>query len=166
MKILLSLLILLQSISTYAGQAELIKLDDDFVGEQEINKTIYVPQKDRSQYEIHINSQGLVLDTNGDKLDTRLLPGGTAMFVYSKEGKIYISKRQKRLKFHHSSLVGGDDVIVAGYIKVTRGHIMLLSDISPMYVAKSKGNLKAAIYRLKVMGADLNDLSALFSVNM
>lgn len=166
MKYLIVLLVLVQVSLAHAGQCELIKLDEDFVGEQEFNKTIYVPVSERSNYEIKINSKGMILDRDGSPLDTRNLPNGIAMFVYSKEGKIYLSTRREGLVFDHSSLVGGEDVIVAGAIKVDRGYIDYVTDSSPMYQPKSTGNLKAAIYRLRVMGANTSKLRAFFQTNL
>lgn len=166
MKYLIVLLVLLQVSLSYAGQCDLIKLDEDFIGEQEFNHTIYVPENERSQYEIKINSKGQILTNNGTLLDTRHLSNGIAIFVYSKEGKIYLSTRRESLVFDHSSLVGGEDVIVAGAIKVDRGYIDYVTDSSPMYAATRTGNLKAAIYRLKVMGADTTNLRAFFQSNL
>ena len=165
MKTLLTIAMILQSALALAGQSELIQLDTDFKDEQRINKTIYVPQEERSQYEIKINDKGLILDSEGNVLDTRNLANGTAMFVYSKEGKIYLSTVRKPLIFDHSSLVGGEDVIVAGSMNVNRGRIDYITDASAMYESTSHGNLKSVIHRLNVMGADTQKMRAFFQNN-
>ena len=166
MKQLSLILIVLLSFKLYAGQASLISLDTDFKGEQIINKTIYISKKERKQYIMKINAKGRILDNvTGDLLDTRRLPHGAIMFVYSKEGDILISKKRIFLKFDHSSLVAGDDVIVAGLMKVNRGVIDTVCDSSPMYIAPNKNNLKAFIYKLKTLGVDTHKLRAFFISN-
>jgi len=87
------------------------------------------------------------------------------MFVYSKTGKIYISTKRNRTKFDHSSLVGGEEVIVAGSMEITRGYLKFITDVSSRYVTTTKDNLKAVVYRLKVMGADISKMRVFFQTN-
>jgi len=146
----------------YAGQCDLIELDKDFIGEQNFNKTIYLSKSDRKKYEIKINKQGLIVDARGNPFDTRNLPNGTAQFVYSSDGRMYLTKKRSPLKFDHSSLVAGEAVIVAGEMNIRRGYLKVLTDVSAMYVTSKTGNLKSAIYRLKVWGANLTKMRVFF----
>ncbi len=159
---ILLIIVSLASSQMYAGQCDLIKLDSDFEGEQNFNKTIYLSKKERKKYEIKISKQGLILDSNGNLFDTRNLPNGIAMFVYSKDGQIYLSKKRSPLRFDHSSLVAGEKVIVAGVMNIRRGYLKVLTDNSAMYITSKTGNLKAAIYRLKIQGVNLKKMKVLF----
>jgi len=162
--IVISTLVLLQvTISpAQAGQCDLIELDKDYVGEQNFNKTIYLSKSARKRHEIRINKQGLIVDAQGNLFDTRHLPNGTAMFVYSKDGKMYLTKKRSPLKFDHSSLVAGEEVIVAGEMNIRRGYLKVITDVSAMYVTSKTGNLKSSIYRLKVWGANLKKMRVFF----
>jgi len=150
------------STATFAGQCKLVKLDSDYLDEQTTSKTVYLSKKNREMYKLNIGYDGLLLDGNGQVLDTRSMPNGTATFVYSKEGVIYLSKKRSINKFTHSSLVAGEKVIVAGTMSIRRGQLKFMTDISQRYVTKKEGNLKAALYRLKVMGADTQNTRLFF----
>jgi hypothetical protein len=152
--------------TTYAGQSDLIKLGVDYHSEHKDSKTIHLNATQRKKYALTVNYRGLLLDGSGSVLDTRHLPNGTAMFVYGKDGVLYVSKSKSITKFTHASLVADEDVIVAGTISVRRGRVKFMTDISPRYVTKTEGNLKAAKYRLKVMGADLRALKLFFHFNL
>jgi len=147
---------------SFAGQCKLIELDVDYKSEQKTEKTIYLSKHERKRYELKVNYKGQLLDGSGRLLDTRHLPNGTAMFVYSKEGVLYLSTKKSINKFTHSSLVGGEEVIVAGTMSIRRGRLKFMTDVSERYVTEKEGNLKAAKYRLKVMGADLHDTKLFF----
>jgi hypothetical protein len=161
------LLVLLIFIGVNSGNAiELIELDPDFIGEQKANNTIYLSKQECKKYEIRINKRGLIVDSKGKLIDTRFLPNGTAMFVYSKNKKIYISQRRMPLMFDHSSLVAGEPVIVAGSINIRRGNIKVLADPSAMYVSKEKANLNAAIKKLRELGANLSKMRVFYHFNL
>ena len=162
--IILAIHIFFTSIS-FAGQCELIKLDVDFIREHKDSNTIYLNKNERKKYRIRVNYKGQILDSRGRILDTRLLPNGTAMFVYSKDGIIYLSTKRSITKFTHSSLVAGEDVVVAGMMNIERGRVNFINDVSPRYVTKKEGNLKAALYRLKVMGVDTSKTRLFFQFN-
>ena len=145
-----------------------IKLDSDFIGEQNFNGTIYLGQNKRGQFLARVNERGKVVDQYDRLLDTRLIANGMAMFVLSKDNELYISKRRIPLRFHHSSLVAGEDVICAGAINIRRGVIKILSDNSPMYVTKRKDEkpLRAVIKKLRLMRADLSRMRVFFHWNL
>ena len=151
---------------SFAGNAELIKLDSDYTSEHVDSKTIYLDSVQRKKFEIKVNYKGQVVNQYGRAIDTRNLPNGVAMFVYSKEGKIYLSTKRSITLFTHSSLVAGEDVIVAGMMSVRRGRVKFMTDVSPRYYTRSEGNLKAAKYRLKVMGVDTQRTRLFFHFNL
>lgn len=150
---------------SYAGQCDLIKLGVDYVNEHKDSNTVYLNKQERKRYEVKVNYKGQLVNQSG-AIDTRNLPNGTAMFVYSKDGKIYLSMKRSITKFTHSSLVAGEDVIVAGQMSIRRGRIKFMSDVSPRYVTESVGNLKSALYRLKVMGADTKRTKLFFHFHL
>lgn len=165
MKYILTLLFIAQTFIasvSFAGQCKLIKLDVDYVSEHQDSNTVYLNKQERRKYEVKVNYKGQLVNQHGGAIDTRNLPNGTAMFVYSKDGKIYLSLKRSITKFTHASLVSGEDVIVAGTMSIRRGKIKYMSDVSPRYVTKREGNLKSALYRLKVMGADTRDTGLFF----
>lgn len=147
------------SSACFAGDLELIKLNDLFKDEVKEYGTKYLSEEERKNYEIEVNTFGEVTNSSREVLDTSNLPSGGAMFVYSKAGKIYLSTKERLNKFVHSSLVGGEDVIVAGTMQIIRGQVIFITDISIRYVPKTSGNLYSVLEKLKELGAETDDIN-------
>jgi RHS repeat-associated protein len=80
-------------------------------------------------------SGGLLLDIRGRPFDTSSGEGGRAIFVMDPFGNIYAYPSTGNLvgRLHHSTLVGGEPVAMAGEMKVTEGRVTVISDKSGHY---------------------------------
>jgi hypothetical protein len=94
----------------------------------------------REQHRITI-SDGLVYDARGNLFDTQNgvsafgpSSNGRAIFVMDEHGNLYASTYQAFREFHHSSLLGGQDVAAAGELVVKDGRIELITDRSGHYM--------------------------------
>ncbi|MFN4362475.1 hypothetical protein [Chryseobacterium hispalense] len=103
----------------------------------------YLSEKEREAYEIFVqydkivDVKGNLVDTNGS---TSILPNGQpittekAIFVMSKEGKLYLSKNYAYGKFHHSSFLSGKPVSAGGEIYIEKGIIKEITNDSGHYI--------------------------------
>ena len=109
-----------------------------YIGENSLDleiPVIYLDKTQRAQYEIFINSDGLIVDQSGEPLTSPLFGNRPreAIYVVSPEGKIYISYQTPFDNFYHSSFLSGGDVIGAGLITFHKGTIQTLSNESGHY---------------------------------
>ncbi len=105
--------------------------------------TYVVDPDERERYRLRFGSDGFIYDASGKKFDTRdavridehgvrsLLK--LAMFVMDAAGHFYASNFQQVHVFHHSSLVGGDEVAAAGELEVLDGRLEFINDRSGHY---------------------------------
>lgn len=80
---------------------------------------------------------GIIYDNQNQIFDTSTLKGKAtytqfAAFVFTKKGELLIAEH-KHEKFQHSSFIGGDNVMCAGMIKVIKGKIVDISNVSGHY---------------------------------
>ena len=77
---------------------------------------------------------GLLFDARGKPFDTATAAEGTAIFVMDRDGNIYAFPGSSVPgHLHHSSLLAGEPVAMAGDIKVTEGRITNVSNKSGHY---------------------------------
>lgn len=90
-------------------------------------ETFKLTVKDGKLYD----SEGNLFDTSGSHSLHSADP--RAIFVMDSHGNIYASTEHTRGIFHHSSFLAGGDVAGAGELKVSNGHLQLISDQSGHY---------------------------------
>lgn len=114
------------------------KMLGQFKGEElsSSNRPIrYLNEEERKPYEVFLNDQGLVVDSQGAPL-TSPIKGNRpieAIYVISPKGKFYVSYLTPDDLFQHSSFLSGGHVIGAGQITFHKGTIQTLSNESGHY---------------------------------
>ena len=161
----LSFLFLITIDSGNADTAKLIPLDGDFASDKSI---VLLSKQEREKYLLKVDTKGRLTDVGGKLLDTRNVANGTAIFVLSKNNKLYIAVHRRYLKFNHASFVSKEDVTVAGTVSIRRGRLKFITDNSSTYVTRKKDEkpLRAAIKKLRLMGADLAKMRVFFHWNL
>lgn len=114
----------------------------DSAQEFDANEGVRYLAKSRAKFKVTIRD-GKLYNANGRPVDTTVSKThqsgeGHAMFVMDTKGNIYVSPFQKVGRFHHSSLVGGEPVAMAGEIKVVNGQIVAVSRKSGHYKPSEK----------------------------
>jgi hypothetical protein len=117
--------------------------------------------RERAPFEVTIKD-GKLYKADGKLLDTKSFEShwggeGSAIFVMSKSGKLYVSPQEVG-KFHHSSLLAGDDVAAAGTLSVKKGRITEISDQSGHYLPKVEISAQF-LKELKAQGVDLGTIT-------
>lgn len=102
------------------------------------NMVVSVSAKDRDKYKVRFEEDQLgrvqLKDHDGNLIDTtNASEGGRAIMVVDTNGDYYFSNDYGFKRFHHSSLVGGEDVLFAGEIEVRGGVITRISNKSGHY---------------------------------
>ena len=106
------------------------------------NKVKMLTLAERKQHTLYISNEGLFVDHLGNPystdnaqiiVDGEIESTGFAIFVLSKDGDLIISNFAKNNEFHHSSLVGGEDVWFAGEIKIQNGVLIEINNYSGHY---------------------------------
>jgi hypothetical protein len=95
----------------------------------------YLSKKERKPYEVFIDKNGLVVDSQGLPL-TSPMNGNRpyeAIYVISPKGRFYASYLTPDDLFQHSSFLSGGDVIAAGGITFHKGTIQTISNASGHY---------------------------------
>lgn len=86
----------------------------------------YLDDLERLEYELAV-VDGKLYTKNGKLFDTSLartaFSENNAIFVMSKDGRIYASLQHSVGEFHHSSFLAGEAVASAGELKVIKGVI-------------------------------------------
>jgi hypothetical protein len=77
-------------------------------------------------------------------------------FVMNQKGAIYAGFDKNAVWFKHSSLVGGEDALAAGRMKVQHGSITLIENDSGHYAPIFKHMLNV-LHRLQMYGSDLTN---------
>jgi len=125
---------------------------------------IYFDEEQRAAYMIEFTDNDQVLDANGQKFDTRgwKCAGkiNYAMWSASPDGAFYAAKaglgETEGKLFHHSSFLGGATALCAGEIKVYKGRLREISNLSGHYGPKLK-NLVDACAAILEAGYDPKD---------
>ena len=141
-----------------------LKLHALFRGENlknSVYRAIYLDKKQRKKYELKI-IKGRLYTQGGSLFDTGGLSNSMSNYVLSKDGKLYSSRIKRRVTFEHSSYVAGEDVICAGTMKVVRGKLLIISDMSAQYVAHAYYNLDLVIKYLKEKGVDTSKVKKFY----
>lgn len=128
-------------------------------------------EAERAPYELTLRD-GHVFSADGLPFDTTLGSAvdeqgeehrtGRAIFVISRTGKLYASKRHKVGVFHHSSFVNGEPVLAAGELGVSKGVIRLVSHRSGHYHPGSR-SLKLFLDLLNRHGFAPSDVKIMLS---
>ncbi len=120
----------------------------------------YLDEIERGQYELAI-VEGKLYTANGKLFDTALartaFSENNAIFVMSKEGRIYASLQQSVGEFHHSSFLAGEAVASAGELKVTKGVISEITRKSGHY-QPSKNINNQLLKHLEKEGVDVENI--------
>ncbi|MDB5807030.1 MAG: protein IQM3-like [Betaproteobacteria bacterium] len=91
----------------------------------------YLTKEEQSDFELKIKD-GLLYDSSGKPLDTQGKPG---LVVMDTNGRIYFAPNEMDIPhvFHHSSLVAGEDVMIAAKLVAKNGTISSMSRQSGHY---------------------------------
>jgi len=93
----------------------------------------YYSRTERARFALKVEN-GRLVDAKGRPFDTSSIKGGKAIFVVDTEGTIYAWPGESIPgRIHHSSLVAGEPVTMAGEMAVTNGEITAISDKTGHY---------------------------------
>jgi filamentous hemagglutinin len=81
-----------------------------------------------------------------------------AIFVMDGNGKLYVTTKQEKGKVHHSSLLGGEAVAMAGEIRVENGELQTLNNMSGHY-RPDLGQFRQMNEHLKSQNVDLGNVA-------
>jgi len=136
------------------GQSSLLPIGGDYRREED-RGVRYLSTQEREACHVSMKN-GKILTAEGGRFDTgkELYE---AIFVLDAKMNLYISKASIDGKIHHSSLVAGEPVIMAGTIKVKNGKPYYISDSSGHYRPKSNDvdNFKSVLIQ---KGFDINNI--------
>lgn len=103
----------------------------------ENNKVTYLSEKGRQEYEVFVNCEGKLINFEGQFINSptnSMFPKpARAIYVVDIFGRLFLSFYHPIGVFHHSSLVGGDDVLAAGEMILVNGSIDLINNHSGHY---------------------------------
>jgi hypothetical protein len=117
----------------------------------------YFSPQMRAAYRLTLRD-GLLFDARGNLFDTAAAPGGRAIFVMDRFGDIYAYPGPSIPgRLHHSSLLAGEPVAMAGDMKATGGRITDLSRETGHYET-TLDMLNQFIGRLRWGGADVSQI--------
>lgn len=158
---------------TGIGEVKLKKMDPKYLNEENglskgisttlengrLRKTKYLKSKKmRAKFRAHIrdgklyNSQGKAFNSIED------IP---SIYVIDKKGNLYFHAEPDGGRFHHSTFLGGEDVLSAGNIRVTNGKITMIDNESGHY-KPYKINAYKGLYHLLKSGADFSKVEPRF----
>jgi hypothetical protein len=95
----------------------------------------YLTEEERAFYEVFIDKDGLVVNSQGIPLTSPINKNRPieAVYVISPEGRFYASYLTPNDFFQHSSFLAGGDILAAGKITFNEGTIQTLSNESGHY---------------------------------
>ncbi|MEV5705228.1 hypothetical protein [Actinoallomurus sp. NPDC052274] len=146
-----------------------IKLKESYRGENKPGGIIgpwgdrievrYLNDVERRDYRLTVDEDGLLRDSKGRPFNSVAgenpdAPG--AIFVMDKHGNIYASNFEEYGKFHHSSLLGGEDVAGAGTLSVSDGRVNAISNSSGHYKPSAEIN-QQVVDHLRSQGVRIDD---------
>ena len=120
----------------------------------------YLSESERSKFELKVGSDGKLYTADGKLYDSDAAAdrgSGRAIFVMSKDGRIYVMQPGQKGRFNHSSFLAGEGVAAAGEITVQNGVVTYLSDRSGHYMPETEHTLQL-VYRLQGRGADVTKM--------
>ena len=121
----------------YRGEENGKWIMNEAVTGQHLFEVKYFTEDERESLHVHIQA-GLLMDVNNETFDTTGSTEGYALFVVDLRGNLLILKTHERYKLQHSSLVAGEDVLIAGTIQVENGVITGLNNDSGHYHSDPK----------------------------
>ena len=125
---------------------------------------IYLNERERLRYRIAIRD-GRLLAADGRPFDTLHVEWqekpGWALFVMDGHGEIYASNDGAFGVFHHSSLTAGGPIAAAGEMKVDRGTILEMNNISGHYFPEP-AFLEQMLAELRRRGVDVDAIHQQF----
>jgi filamentous hemagglutinin family protein len=140
-------------------------LDSDFEGEDKgkgkwwNNSSVtikYLSADERNLREVEVKNGLIVEKVSGELFDTGSNKEG-AIFVMDGQGRIYATTEQRSAYFHHSSLLGGEPVAMAGHMFVQDGKLVHINNQSGHY-KPDLGQLKQMRGYLAEQGVDLTNV--------
>ncbi|HEX8377664.1 MAG TPA: hypothetical protein VF602_07585 [Pedobacter sp.] len=120
----------------------------------------YLDELERAQFELAIvdgkfySAEGMLFDTTITKT---IFSNQRAIFVMSKEGRIYASTSHIPKKFHHSSFLAGEAVASAGELKVINGVLVEVTRKSGHYRPTPALN-NQFVKHLETLGIDIKSI--------
>ncbi|WP_225729985.1 MULTISPECIES: hypothetical protein [unclassified Nocardia] len=140
----------------------------EFVGEEVPGNRVwrnthvkYLNATERQAYKLTIRD-GLLYDSTGRLLDTSTAStlwtpqGGRAIFVMDENGDLYSAPQHIAGVFHHSSFLAGAPAAGAGEIRVSNGHLDLISDHSTHY-RPTRELTRQVVEHLRENGVHIDD---------
>lgn len=120
----------------------------------------YLNETERQALRLTVRD-GRLYDASGKPFDTSSgqslwSSGGRAIFVMDKDGNLYASNYQEVAKFHHSSILAGQDVAGAGELQVANGRLEAISDRSGHY-QPTQANTWQVVNYLRSLGVPIDD---------
>jgi hypothetical protein len=119
----------------------------------------YLNDSERAKLKATVGKDGKLYDSDGrlfDTSDSKTWDGRPkAIFVMDEYGDLYISKHQKKGEFHHSSILGGKPVSMAGEIDIVDGKLKYISNRSGHYQPMTK-HLNQGTDYLKAKGLNFD----------
>jgi len=122
----------------------------------------YLTPEESAARRLTIGSDGKLYDASGKLFDTSRISAhnaspGRAIFVMDQHGNIYTSlgHEARPSHFHHSSLLAGHDVAMAGEIEVRNGQLKFINNQSGHYQPPNN-LLTQAETHLKAQGLDFS----------
>ena len=79
-------------------------------------------------------------------------------FAMDRRGRIYIGFNKRAEWFKHSSLLGGEDALAAGRMKVDQGKVSFVANDSGHYQPEAR-HMVNLLQRLSIYGADLTNMT-------
>lgn len=143
-----------------------IKMQRQYIKEEKFwkDRVVYLrSDKKRLPYLLKIGDDGKLYGSDGNLFDTSTAHAfhsegkPRAIFVISKDGKIYQNTNPVLHKFHHSSFLAGEEVFFAGEIEVRDGIIKVISGASGHYRPPAR-HYEKLYYFLKENGIYSNEL--------
>ena len=150
----------------YVGENKESKFEDPFGNNLYVE---YLNEAQLAQYEVFVGEKdGLLYNVNGDLINTsdavqlgRLgqVTSKSAIFVMDGKGRIYLSKRAERGRFHHSSFLSGGPTSAAGEANIEQtGDFVSTFNNSSGHYPYGAERLEFLKAELKARGANLDKI--------
>ncbi|MDB4330197.1 hypothetical protein N9948_00520 [bacterium] len=121
--------------------------------------TVYLNSSERQKYKLTFE-KGRIWDAKGNEFDTRGING--AIFVMTKDGSIYASRKEIANRFEHHSFVSGESVVCAGKLVIYNGHLKIIDDVSAQYPTKNHYPLTRVVSNLKSKGISFRKVKVVY----
>lgn len=151
-------------------QIPTIKMSTQYIGENRglyfdpITKqkwhVVYYSDSEKKTFEVTYKNK-FFWTSQGQKansfFDSEALSFNHSLIVIDKDFRIFTLPFEERGKYHHSSLTSGQDILFAGTVAFSDGHLRELSDLSGHYKPTPEQTL-LILKELRHRGVDLKNL--------